>query len=77
MAAVDAEDAMVQWHGEETDLLRLGFALNNNCGCVFNFAVLQKRCEAHRAAIEDQRFLDGLVFVLSQRDRLINEENSA
>lgn len=63
------------WHGDPTESLALVDASNRNCGCKFGLmGVRLTTCGVHDAMVNDQRFLDGLVFMRRNADRLLAEE---
>ena len=67
----------VTWHGTQAETFALLQALSRNCSCeVTAEGERLKTCSAHRMLLEDQRALDGLVFVRRLRERLEAEEMS-
>jgi len=67
----------VLWHGTQQDALELANAIGRNCTCEFGImGVRLSTCSAHRMLVEDQRALDGLLFVRSMAERLLREEFS-
>ena len=67
----------VTWHGTREESIELVNVVSRNCGCAFGATeVPLSTCSAHRMLIEDQRALDGLLFMRSMRQRLFGEEFS-
>ena len=67
----------VLWHGTQQDSFDLVNAIARNCTCEFGLmGVRLSTCAAHRMLVEDQRALDGLLFVRSMAERLHREEFS-
>lgn len=76
--------AAVVWHGTDTEALALLAALDAWCRqpegrtgqqCRHGWTPQQTAvCPAHRAFSQDQRYLDGLVYMRRLRERLIAEE---
>jgi hypothetical protein len=67
----------VLWHGTQRDSFDLVSAIAHNCTCEFGLmGVRLSTCSAHRMLEEDQRALDGLLFVRSMAERLQREEFS-
>ena len=67
----------VLWHGTQQDSFELVNAIARNCTCEFGLmGVRLSTCSAHRMLVEDQRALDGLLFVRSLAERLQREEFS-
>lgn len=67
----------VLWHGTQQDAFELANAIGRNCTCEFGMmGVRLSTCSAHRMLVEDQRALDGLLFVRSMAARLQREEFS-
>jgi hypothetical protein len=65
----------VLWHGTQQDAFELANAIGRNCTCEFGMmGVRLSTCSAHRMLVEDQRALDGLLFVRSMAARLQREE---
>jgi hypothetical protein len=67
----------ISWHGTQQDSFDLMNALARNCTC--EFGLMGKRlttCGVHRMLVEDQRALNGLLFVRSMVERLLREEFS-
>lgn len=59
----------VYWHGTSDEAFALVDAIVHNCECS-GYRV----CEPHRALAEDQRWLNGILFVRQLRQRLLAEE---
>jgi hypothetical protein len=67
----------IVWNGTSEESLALVNAIARNCACEFGLmGVRLSTCAAHRMLTEDQRALDGLVFVRRVVDRLKREEFS-
>jgi len=67
----------VLWHGTQQDAFELATAIGRNCTCEFGImGVRLSTCSAHNMLVEDQRALDGLLFVRSMAARLQREEFS-
>lgn len=66
------------FHGSSAESDDLIAALSHNCDCQKETpsGIVRIVCAAHRAAFEDQRFVDGVVFVRRELAvRLIREEH--
>ena len=67
----------IAWHGTQQESLDLINAVTRNCACEFGLmGVRLTTCPPHRMLAEDQRALDGLLFVRRMRERLQDEEFS-
>lgn len=68
--------APTTWHGTDQERVTLLAAMSNNCVCQYDDtnAVCLRRCPSHAALVEDQRFLDGLLFERRIVARLTQEE---
>jgi hypothetical protein len=67
----------VAWHGTQQESFDLVNAIGRNCTC--DFGLMGARlttCSSHRMLMEDQRALDGLLFVRRMAERLLDEEFS-
>ena len=65
----------ISWHGTQQESFDLVNAIGHNCSC--DFGLMGARlttCSSHRMLIEDQRALDGLLFVRRMAARLQREE---
>jgi hypothetical protein len=65
----------ISWHGTQQESFDLINAIGHNCSC--DFGLMGARittCSSHRMLIEDQRALDGLLFVRRMAARLQGEE---
>jgi hypothetical protein len=63
------------WRGTQEEAMALVNAVARNCTCEFGLMGVRIRaCEPHRMLTEDQRALDGLLFVRRFADRLRREE---
>lgn len=67
----------VSWHGTQQESFDLVNALARQCTCEFGLmGVRLTTCSSHRMLLEDQRALDGLLFVRRMAERLRREEFS-
>ncbi len=67
----------VSWHGTQQESFDLINAIGRNCTCDFGLmGVRLTTCSSHRMLMEDQRALDGLLFVRRMAERLLDEEFS-
>jgi len=67
----------VSWHGTQQESFDLIKAIGRNCTCDFGLmGVRLTTCSSHRMLMEDQRALDGLLFVRRMAERLLDEEFS-
>ena len=66
----------VVWKGTPDESLALVNAVAQHCTCTFG-AMKQRltTCAPHKMLTEDQRALDGLLFMRHQADRLAEEES--
>jgi hypothetical protein len=65
----------VSWNGTHREQSALLRAVSHSCACDFEQIGQQlTACSAHRMLAEDQRALDGLLFVRRLADRLRREE---
>lgn len=56
--------ASIQWHGTEAESEALSVAVQENCGCTFGMMGIRLTlCDAHDMLINDQRALNGLVYM--------------
>ena len=66
----------VEWHGNQDESQALVAAVGANCECSFGvMGVRISTCPPHKAMVEDQRFLDGLLFMRRQAAKLLEEES--
>ena len=73
--AVVAKKPPVVWHGTQDEALALVDALARNCTCQFGMMnVRLSTCPGHTALVEDQGFLDRLLFERRDAARLRAEE---
>lgn len=63
--------AMPIWHGNSAEAVELMTAVRRYCDCDQES---KKVCATHAALKTDQRYLDGLVNMRQQRDKLNAEE---
>jgi len=64
-----------EFHGTPEEAQALQKALAANCSCHYDeMGHCLERCEPHKALIEDQRFIDGLLTERNLRERLLKEE---
>jgi hypothetical protein len=69
--------AEARWHGDQIESFELVNAISRNCECVFGpMGVRVTTCAPHRGLSEDQRWLNGLVFMRRQRAKLRAEEEN-
>jgi len=67
----------VSWHGTQQESFDLVNAIGRQCTCEFGLmGVRLTTCSSHRMLLEDQRALDGLLFVRRMAERLRREEFS-
>ena len=65
------------WYGTQQESSDLLNAIARNCTCEFGLmGVRLSTCGPHRMVREDQRALDGLLFVRRMAERLRHEEFS-
>lgn len=65
----------VVWYGSQQESLDLVNAVARNCSCEFGMmGVRLSICAPHRMLVEDQRALNGLLFVRRISERLRSEE---
>jgi hypothetical protein len=66
------------WRGTQPEADMLLKTLARNCRCEFGLTGARlKTCGPHRILFQDQRALDGLVFMRRQSARLLHEEWAA
>ena len=66
------------WNGTHQELTDLAAAINRNCTCQCDLGEERTvTCSPHRMMTDDQRALDGLVFMRQIADRLRIEEFAA
>jgi hypothetical protein len=67
----------IVWNGTQEESFALVIAVARNCACQFGLMGMRlSTCEPHRMLTEDQRALNGLLFVRRVVDRPIREEFS-
>ena len=67
----------VVFHGNQNEAADLVNAIARNCSCEYALmGVRVNTCPPHRMLVEDQRALDGLVFMRHQVKQLRGEEFS-
>lgn len=67
--------AQVVWYGSQQESFDLVNAIARNCTCEFGASGARLvTCAAHRMLVEDQRALNGLLFVRRMAERLNREE---
>jgi hypothetical protein len=67
-----------RWNGTQQESLDLAAAINRHCTCQYNLnEELTVTCSPHRMMADDQRALDGLVFMRQIAERLRLEEFAA
>ena len=62
------------WRGTASEQRDLLAALQRHCSCAYTQGRRTSVCAGHRMLVEDQRALDGLLFVRRLADRLRREE---
>lgn len=68
----------IVWHGTLKEAEALELALRNNCGCKFGKdGARTSTCPGHYAFVNDQRFVDHLLFMRRTRACLMREEFTA
>lgn len=69
---------MTSWYGTREESRAFIDALTRHCACEYGLrGVRQRTCGPHQMLAEDQRALDGLIFVRRLAERLRREEHSA
>jgi hypothetical protein len=69
--------ANVVWHGTQEEALALIVAMTNHCQCEAGpDGARRLMCSPHRMFMEDQRAMDGLLFVRRQLERWRDEERA-
>lgn len=64
-----------EFHGTPEEAQALEQALRANCSCTYDeMGYCTERCVPHKALIEDQRFIDGLLCERNLREKLLKEE---
>jgi hypothetical protein len=70
--------AHVVWYGTQLESELLVRAIANNCECEVGLSGTRRTtCAAHRMLSDDQRALNGFLFIRSIREQLQREEWSA
>ncbi len=65
------------FHGSEAERFELLTAIQHNCACLFAMnGTKTSNCEPHRALVEEQRFMDGLLFSRYRVKTILAEEFS-
>lgn len=65
----------VEFHGTPDEAEALQIALGRNCSCQYDGGGFRvETCAPHRALIEDQRFVDHMLFARRTADKLLREE---
>ncbi|HYW90789.1 MAG TPA: hypothetical protein VFB50_23670 [Chloroflexota bacterium] len=62
------------WHGSQQASLELLEAVAHNCTCRVREGKTISPCAAHRMLVEDQRAIDGLLFVRNIASHLRDQE---
>ena len=63
------------WHGSDTERTDLLNAIARNCDCTYGLmGVRVATCAPHTALVEDQQFLDHVLYVRHIRECLLREE---
>ena len=69
---------VTSWYGTREESRAFIDALTRHCACEYGLrGVRQRTCGPHQMLAEDQRALDGLIFVRRLAERLRREEHSA
>lgn len=64
------------WHGTQAESFALVNAIARNCQCTFGvMGIRTSTCEPHRAMVEDQRWMNGLLFMRRNAAKLEVEEH--
>ena len=67
----------ISWHGTQQESFDLVNAIGHNCSCDFGLMGMRlTTCSSHLMLMQDQRALDGLLFVRRMAERLRREEFS-
>jgi len=65
----------VIWHGTNEEAARLLSAVQNNCECETDkHGAIVKLCSSHKAMVDDQRFMNGVLAYRQMRQALLHEE---
>ena len=65
----------VYWHGSRQEASELLYAISAHCSCEStDRPARSERCAPHRMLVEDQRAVNGLLFVRKIAGRLLLEE---
>ena len=65
----------VSWHGTQQESFDLVNAITRNCTCELGLmGVRMETCGSHRMLMEDQRALNGLLFMRRMAERVRREE---
>jgi hypothetical protein len=65
----------ISWHGTQEESFYLHKAVARNCACEYGKrGELVNSCQSHRMLYENQRALDGLLFMRRMAKRLRSEE---
>jgi hypothetical protein len=64
----------ITWHGTTDEALALLHALSQHCECRIETGRIIAPCDSHTMLANDQRALDGLLFMRRIADRLLAEE---
>lgn len=66
---------MLSWHGTDAEKDAFQAAVIHNCECVMGAMGMRTfTCVLHKAMLEDQAWLDRMLFVHRMRQRFIDEE---
>ena len=76
-ALVTTMSTEITWHGTQQESFELVNAIARNCSCEYGLmGVRLSTCGSHLMLSDDQRALDGLLFVRRMAKRLWSEEFS-
>ena len=64
----------IVWHGTRQESLELLHAVRQHCTCEVEAGVMVTTCPAHAMLADDQRAVDGLLFMRRMAERLLAEE---
>ena len=64
----------IHWHGTTDEALQLLHCLQVHCECAVEDGKTISTCASHAMLVDDQRALDGLLFMRRMAERLLAEE---
>lgn len=62
------------FHGTKAESAALVQAIGRNCGCQVDGRIIRQQCGPHKMLIDDQRALDGLIFMRRMAQSLKRQE---